>query len=365
MKLHWDYEENLLKISGSLYRYYGIDRGHGSDPQLDHYLENRKPRCVIALLIDAMGISILEKHLDHDSFFRRHLLKQVSTVYPPTTTAATTSFLSGHSPAENGWLGWNQYFQEQDDNIILFLNRSQYTQRKYPPGWSQETLPAEMIYDVLNEQGIPADSVWPGWAPHHPCGTFRELLKTAEQLSRESRFIYAYWDQFDDLLHEQGTDGPEVRKQLEMLDSAVQSFAGSLPDDTVLLCIADHSQINVESYDLSDDETLCACFAHDPGLERRTIAFYIRPGMETLFETLFRQRFPDQFLLLNHQETVESGIFGPGVPNRRFEEFIGDYTAFALTPLQLDYKRTSDMKGNHAGMVEAERYIPVIVYPLN
>ena len=62
MKLNWDYEENLLRISGSLFRYYGIDRGHGSDPQLDHYLETRKPRCVIALLIDAMGISILKQH---------------------------------------------------------------------------------------------------------------------------------------------------------------------------------------------------------------------------------------------------------------------------------------------------------------
>lgn len=363
MKLHWDYEENLLKISGSLYRYYGIDRGHGSDPELNRYLESRRPRCVIALLIDAMGISILEKHLDHGSFFRSHLLKQVSTVYPPTTTAATTSFLSGHSPAENGWLGWNQYFKEQDDNIILFLNRSQYRQKKYPPGWSTEALPAEKIYDVLNERGIPADSVWPGWAPHHPCGTFPELLDTAGQLSHGCRFIYAYWDQFDDLLHENGTDGPEVREQLEILDSTVQSFAGTLPEDTVLLCIADHSQINVESYDLSSDEAICACFAHDPALERRTTAFYIRPGKEAEFEKLFRERFPDQFLLLDHKETVESGIFGPGIPSERFEEFIGDYTAFALTPLQLDYKRASIMKGNHAGMVEAERYIPVIVYP--
>lgn len=364
MKLHWDYEENLLKISGSLYRYYGIDRGHGSDPELDCYLESRRPRCVIALLIDAMGISILEKHLDHGSFFRSHLLKQVSTVYPPTTTAATTSFLSGHSPAENGWLGWNQYFKEQDDNIILFLNRSQYRQKKYPPGWSTEALPAEKIYDVLNERGIPADSVWPGWAPHHPCSTFPELLDTAGQLSRSCRFIYAYWDQFDDLLHENGTDGPEIREQLEILDSTVQSFAGTLSEDTVLLCIADHSQINVESYDLSSDEALCACFQHDPALERRTTAFYIRPGKEAEFENLFRERFPDQFLLLDHKETEESGIFGPGIPSERFEEFIGDYTAFALTPLQLDYKRASVMKGNHAGMVEAERYIPVIVYPL-
>ena len=363
MKLNWDYEENLLRISGSLFRYYGINRGHGSDPQLDHYLEKRKPRCVIALLIDAMGISILKQHLPADSFFRKHLLKQVSTVYPPTTTAATTSFLSGHSPAENGWLGWNQYFKEQDDNIILFLNRSQYRLKKYPPDWSTEALPAEKIYDMLNERGIPADSVWPGWAPHHPCRTFTELLDTAGRLSQSSRFIYAYWDQFDDFLHEHGTDGPEVREQLEKLDNAVQAFAGTLPEDTVLLCIADHSQINVEHYDLSADEELCACFAHDPALEQRTAAFYIKPGMETAFEALFRKRFPDQFLLLSHAETVQSGIFGPGIPSERFEEFIGDYTAFALTPLQLDYRRGYDMKGNHAGMVEAERYIPVIVYP--
>ena len=65
---------------------------------------------IVVLLIDGMGSRLLETKLEKDSFLRTHQLKEVTTVYPSTTSAATTSVLSGKSPAENGWIGWHQYF---------------------------------------------------------------------------------------------------------------------------------------------------------------------------------------------------------------------------------------------------------------
>ena len=76
----WNYHHSLLQVSGSLFHYFGIDRGHGTDQDVDAWLKN-KPSCIVALLIDAMGTSILEKHLPKDAFLRKHMRKSVSTVF--------------------------------------------------------------------------------------------------------------------------------------------------------------------------------------------------------------------------------------------------------------------------------------------
>ncbi len=358
----WYNEQNILQVSGSLFRYFGIDPAHGSDSTVDAYLQAHRPRCVIALLVDALGSSILQRHAEQTPFLRAHQRENVSTVYPPTTTAATTSFLTGRSPCENGWLGWNQYFHEEDDNIVLFLNRSQYGNKVYPYGTAEEKLPLDRIYDVLKRHGIPAEHAWPGWAPHNPCATFEELLQRTAELSRTNRFVYAYWDMFDTFMHEHGVSCTETGEEAAKIDEAVRAFAQSLPEDTVLLVTADHSQIDAENYPLYEDHELLSCLRVPPALEQRTVAFYLREGCHDKFIELFRKRFGDAFLLAEKQEVIRSGIFGPGVPSVRFEEFTGDLTAFALTPLELDCKPGSLPLGNHAGMLPEERYVPVILY---
>ncbi len=359
---NWDYQNNLLQISGSLYRYFGGGYFHGTDPVLDRILEEKRPRCVITLLIDAMGTKVLEQHLGRDSFFRSHLVREVSTVYPPTTTAAVTSFLSGRSPAENGWLGWNQYFREEEDNVILFLGRSQYGQRIYPSGFAEKKLPVRKLYDELNAMGIPAEHVMPGWSDHNPCGTFCELLNKTCMLSGKVRYIYAYWDVFDSFMHKHGMSCEETGEMLRELDEETARFAEKLPENVLLTVIADHGMRDVETKDLAEDSRLTACFSRAPGLEPRTAAFFLRENMRESFREMFLEKYGDSYELLDREEVIASGIFGPGQPHARFAEFIGDMTAFAKGDLDLRYGRSLDIKGDHAGMTEKERLIPLIVY---
>ena len=46
----------------------------------------------------------------------------IDAVFPATTTASTTSVLSGKNPNEHGWLGWDLYFKEFDKTISIFPN---------------------------------------------------------------------------------------------------------------------------------------------------------------------------------------------------------------------------------------------------
>jgi hypothetical protein len=71
---------------------------------------------------DGMGSAILNRHLPRDSFFRANKLRDISSVFPPTTAAATVSLESGLSPIEHGWLGWCLYFAELGTNVNIFPN---------------------------------------------------------------------------------------------------------------------------------------------------------------------------------------------------------------------------------------------------
>lgn len=362
--MEWKEYGDITKAGNSLRQYYDLETYHHTDEDLDAWLKDKRPRCVIALLIDAMGTSVMKKHLSKDGFFYRHLQKEITTVFPPTTSAATTSFRTGKSPTENGWLGWNQYFKEVDDNVILFLEKSQYTDAQYP-GFITKALPMhkDLVQD-LREHHIQSDSVWPGWGKENPSGTYQELLdhalKTAQ--NTQNHFTYVYWDAFDTLMHQKGPGSQDTGIKLKEIEEETERFAEKLPDDCALMIIADYSQIEVRQEDMAKNQELCDCFQHEPALEPRTIAFYIKPEKKEKFISLFNESYGKDYQLYTHEEVLRDKLFGTGAQHARMEEFIGDYLAIGKTDLQLRYKAKKTVKGDHAGGTREEAMIPLILY---
>lgn len=361
--MDWKDYGQLTEAGSSLRRYYGLQTYHNSDSDLDAWLNEKKPRCIIALLVDAMGISVMEKHLKRSGFFFSHLKKEITTVFPPTTTAATTSFRTGRSPAENGWLGWNQYFQEMDDNIILFREHSQYGSEFYY-GFVERTMPYKDLVQDLRDHNINSESVWPIWSRVNPCASYHDLLKTAGEITEEDgmRFVYAYWDAFDTLMHQEGPSSRQAGKMINEIEQETEQFVKTLPADCALVIVADHSQVDVRQKDMALQKDMCACFRHEPALEPRTIAFYIKDGKEKEFVERFNDAFGRDYHLYTHAEVMAGHFFGEGTVHPRMEEFIGDYLAVAETDLQLFYKKGAGKKGDHAGGMKEEAVVPLILY---
>ena len=117
-----------------------------------------------------------------------------------------------------------------------------------------------------------------------------------------------------------------------------------------------------EVFDLAKDKELCALFRHKPALEPRAAAFYIREEKLSRFEALFHERFGNAFELLRQQDVIQQRVFGPGIMERHLAEFTGDYLAVANTPLSFTYGKKA-MKAHHAGGMEEELMIPLILYP--
>ena len=104
-------------------------------------------------------------------------------------------------------------------------------------------------------------------------------------------------------------------------------------------------------------------FRLKPCLEPRAYTFYIKEGMAQDFEVEFKNEFEDKFILLSHEQVLDTKLFGDRDLHPKFEEYIGDYLAIAKTNSIFAYKENyvEPFKGQHGGMMDDEMMIPIIV----
>jgi predicted AlkP superfamily pyrophosphatase or phosphodiesterase len=124
-----DYNNCLVNLSNSILKKFGARTTAGTLPLADKYLEGEYKN-VVLLILDALGTSIVERHLEENGFFRSHMAGALDSVYPPTTVAATTSILSGLYPNEHGWLGWDVYYPQINKNVTVFTNTEQLKEKE-------------------------------------------------------------------------------------------------------------------------------------------------------------------------------------------------------------------------------------------
>ncbi len=198
-----DYDHSLLSVIASVCSHFKLQATHKTLGELDRLLETGYKN-VILLIFDGMGMSVLERHLPPDSFLRRNLLRPISSVFPPTTTAATTSVLTGLSSAEHGWLGWSLWFEQLGKVVELYPNTSNGIAAA-DFNVAERFLPFETIIDRINGGGeFEAHYVSPFSMPK--ATTFDELFCRVNELcgGDKSKYIYGYSPLPDHDMHDFG-----------------------------------------------------------------------------------------------------------------------------------------------------------------
>lgn len=359
-----DYNRSILSYIASIRNYLGLDSSYEADKDFYNYINSRKPEKVFLLLVDAMGISIIEKLLPEDSFIRNNLKYTTNTVLPSTTTAATTSIRNGKAPIENAWIGWCQYLKEVDDIIIPFKSCGFYNDKTYETDIFNRYVPVSATDIELNQKGIRATTINPSFDPNG-CKSFIEMCDRLLKYSNnnEYRYIYAYWDQLDSIMHEKGTKSIEARNHILEIDNHLKRLYENKSEDTMIVVIADHGQIDITRYyDLYKSE-YDKYFYRYPALEYRFVTLYVKDEYKDIFEKQFKEEFKDDYLLLNKKDTLDLNIFGDRNMHPLFEEFIGEYIAIAKSDMSFRYSvyKKQHFIGSHAGMTKDELMIPIIV----
>ena len=381
-----DYNNCLVNFANSILKKFDCKTLAAPLPLADkHLTENHKN--TVVLLLDALGTSILEKHLAPDGFFRSHVVGAFESVYPPTTVAATTSVMSGLYPNEHGWLGWDIYYPKLNKNVTVFRNIEQLNEKpdakpvrdaQGKSVWTYDSLnkevtaadfhcgftftPYKSIVEQINEAGGKAYFSMP-FQPPFP-QTLDAILERIKNLCNEpdKKFIYAYWNEPDSTMHKTGTVSKETHKMMISLENQVEKFASEL-SDTQLFIIADHGHMDSKNLCILDYPEIMNCLVRLPSLEPRTINLFVKDEYKKDFPALFQKTFGDDFLLMTREEILKNKVFGIGKEHPDLPDMIGDFVAFAIAEKSIlkTHYEAQEMPGEHAGLTKEEISIPLIV----
>ncbi|QAA32220.1 alkaline phosphatase family protein [Clostridium manihotivorum] len=356
-----NYNNSIVNLACSILKYFGADSEHSTLKEVDELLKAQYKN-VVVLLLDGLGIDILKHNLSENSFFRKNLLKEYSSVFPPTTTSATTSMESGLTPLEHGWLGWSLYFSEINKIVNAFINTEKDTELQAEEYHvASKIIPYKSIYEKIRAAGS-AEAYSVSKFGSNKIETFDELTNEVERLcaTSEKKYIYGYWEYPDSLMHMVGSYNSQVTDNIKELEERVATMCNRL-SDTLVIVTADHGHCNVKYYILSDYPKLFNMLKRPTSVETRAIAFYIKDEYLDDFRAEFHNNFGDDFLLYSKEEVIKKNIFGTGKMHPKFEEFIGDYLAVAISDKGIVYSQESkQFISNHAGMTEQEMNIPLI-----
>ncbi|MDE6728501.1 MAG: alkaline phosphatase family protein, partial [Oscillospiraceae bacterium] len=332
--LYPDYDNCIANLACSVMKHFGITPPNPTLPLADGLL-NKRYRNVVVMLLDAMGNNIIEANLAPDGFFRRNLAGTYSSVFPPTTVAATTAIDSGLFPSQSAWLGWTGYFPEVDRNVVYFLNQDFDTGEqiegesiawKYVPYWN--------ICDRIRAAGHKAHFLAPFAEPHPE--DFGALCCEIKRLCAENgeKYIYAYWDEPDSIMHRKGCFGEPAKSMVRELERTVEELARGL-SDTLLLITADHGHIDSPKAVITDYPDIMECLERMPSIEPRCLNLFVKDGMDEQLKAAFKKHFDGKFMLMSKAEVMERQLFGKGEPHTHFDGMLGDYIAVAVDDVSI------------------------------
>ena len=381
-----NYDECLVNLANSMLVNFGAKPSAKTLPLADRYL-SKNYKNVVVLLLDAMGTSIIEKHLAPDGLFRSHLAGSYSSVFPPTTVAATTAVMTGNYPCETGWLGWDCYFPQLGKNVTIYQNADQLLEKGSPFARTSEItlnedgipaleeplpaadynvaftyIPYASLYDKIKEAGGQAHFVTP-FVPPFP-QTLDEIFARIKEICTFSgrNFIYSYWSEPDHTMHLTGTKSDDTHAVITELEKRVAELVDDL-SDTLVFVTADHGHMDSKNLCILDYPEIMKCLVRMPSIEPRALNLFVKEEYRAEFPALFEKTFGDKFQVIPKEEVIERKLFGPGTEHPLFRDMLGDFLAISIAEVSLfnTHKEAALMPGGHAGLTKEELEIPLIV----
>lgn len=374
VKPNWS--NSILNVTTSILKHYGYNSSYPTIPLLDEELEKDKKN-IILLLLDGLGNENLEE-LSPKGILSRNKKMTLTSTFPSTTVAATSSVESGVTPLEHGWLGWSLYFKEFDRNIDIFPYRDSITKEEIPltSGNGKEILRYKSVYDKIYEKNgdlVKRYSFHPEKINHDftSCinksyGDISDMFDKLYEVCQEDgkKYIYAYSANPDYDMHEFGSNNPKIKKDIFRIEKELKKFVKKV-DDTLVIVIADHGHIDVEWVYISEIPGMKECLKRFPTIEGRARNISLNAGKEEEFLEIYKKYLKNDFVLYSKKEILEENFFGLGKKHFKFDDFIDDYMLCAIGNKCLGYELPKEedfiMKSTHAGLTEREMIVPLII----
>lgn len=357
-----DYTNCLVNVANTILDEFGAGEGKQKMNLLDGYLKKGYENIVI-ILLDGMGECIIRENLEKDGFFNSNLKGIYSSVFPPTTVAATTSILSGMQPCRHGWLGWECYYPQINKNVTVYLNKEAGTDKQAADYNVAFTYCGyESIVSKIKKNGGTAFEAAPFTEPYPD--SFEKICGYIKDLCRKNgkKYIYSYWNEPDSIMHRKGCYGSDAKQMLQSLEQQVKELCNWL-ENTLVIVTADHGHMDSKGVSITDYPGIIDCLVRMPSIEPRALNLFVKEEKIHQFEYEFKKEFGGKFLLWTKQKVIESNLFGTENKHPCFEGMLGNYLAIATDDLSIYNTReeVDSFIGVHAGITADEMDIPLII----
>lgn len=374
-----NYNHSILGTITSILKYYKVDTKHKSSEKIDEILNEKEYKNVIFLILDGLGEQILNK-ISLNGILNKNKIDCVTSVYPSTTTAALTTYYSGCPPYETGWIAWSQYFKEYGRALDMFSHKESYmgeTLKKPLIDVYKTIVNYESIFDKIEKSSpdVKAYEIEPDYAERRAKRSLKannidELIMYINDLCTmpDRKFILAYSDNPDGLLHKYGTTSEEVKNFVKETEEKIGKMVKDFDNDTILIISADHGHKDIDkAYSLNDFPEIRECLIMPESLESRSLTFWVKEDMKDTFVQRFNKIFKDEFWLMTKDEFLNKYHFlGYGDKHYKIDDFLGNYMALSVAGSIIRIETflaegKPVKKSTHCGLTKDEMEVPVIV----
>ena len=301
-------EDTSLNLAASILKHYGIESENSSLSQADGLLARNYPHIVV-VMIENLGMKVMEENLNYRDFFNRHLLTDYKCTFPGTSRANKEAFLyeslSSATFKDKGKT-------EEKESIIEKINKSGKAKAEFIE--EDQAAPFKGIYDFT--------------------GKIKKSLKT-----NDNTFTFAVWTCPDKLLNDQGYKTKEANKYINEINTAIYDLCEDCKN-TLFFITGDHGLKEIQNVFLEEDyPELMELQEKAPLIEERSIQFFVSSKNQKKFRKMFYRFFEEDYLLTE------------------------DFTAYAKGSRTIVLnKKEKTFRALGGGITEDELKIPLIWY---
>ena len=366
-------------------------------------------RRVVTLFVDAFGWRFFERFQDHPllrRFANAGSATKLTSQFPSTTSAHVTTLYTGLPVGQHGVYEWF-YYEPQVDRMIapLLFSYAGDADRESLQQAGVEgpaILPSGQVSRALAAQGVRSYLVQPreffnstysaqmgASARMIPYLTLAEGLATITQTLRnvtDPTWVVGYFGMFDALCHLYGPNAAQSDAELEAILTLIERWLvrdllGKL-DDTLLMIIADHGQIETDpTRILYLDQTPAFARLH-PLLRTNQRGEFLAPAgscrdffvhaqaehldeAQAVLTGIVRERAEVRRV----DAMIEQGYFGPDGVSAQFQSRVGNLVVLPFAGESVYWLGDGRFKqkyyGHHGGLTPQEMEIPLLLLPVS
>jgi len=339
---------------------------------------------LVLIVIDGLGDQWLARR-SPDGLLSRHRLGALTSVFPSTTAAAITTYLTGDAPLRHGLTGWHTWMGELGCVMTVLPGTPRFGGVPYRAAGvdTARLFGARSLFGriatrswVVTPQRIARSDfnlAHSGSARVVSYEGLRDLVRNtarAVRRHREPKYVYVYWPELDSIGHRLGIESQAAADHLGVLEAALGEILDRVSGtDTLVLVCADHGQVDAgagDLIDLADHAGLGACLALPLCGEGRAAFAYLRSGRETAFLDYCAGPLAGLVEVHPSSQLRDSVYFGQGPTHPRFDERIGDYcllpTGNRVIRQWLPFETRYQLIGQHGGLTEQEMLVPLCLF---